>query len=122
MKTFQDLERDEQELQRKLQEADQIQQLTHQEGWKIFTGMMNLKLQNYVNALCVEDVTPDDTIKLRAKISELRDLLKIPNLVSTEADRHKKRVEGLRSKQDRLHSVGLDASPFVGDRNGKQSQ
>lgn len=120
MKSYEDLQRDERELERKLREADLIQQLIQHEGWKVFTGMLNEKLQNYVNALCVEDVEHDNTTKLRAKIGEIRDTLKIPTLVSTDIARHKKRVEGLRDKQDRLHSVGLDAFPIQGERDAKQ--
>lgn len=120
MKSAEELASNERELKRKLRDADMIQQLVQHEGWKVFTGMLNEKLQNYVNALCVEDVEPDNTTKLRAKISEIRDLLKIPTLVATDIARHKKRVEGLRSKQDRLHSVGLDASLSIGDPNAKQ--
>lgn len=121
MKSAEDLANDERDLQRKLRDADLIQQLVQHEGWKVFSGMLNEKLQNYVNALCVEDVEHDNTTKLRAKIGELRDLLKIPTLVATDIARHKKRVEGLRNKQDRLHSVGLDVSPLAGDPNAKQS-
>lgn len=120
MKSAEDLASDERDLQRKLRDADLIQQLVQHEGWQVFSGMLNEKLQNYVNALCVEDVEHDNTTKLRARIGEIRDLLKIPTLVATDIARHKKRVEGLRSKQDRLHSVGLDAFPQSGEPNAKQ--
>lgn len=118
MKQHKQLERDERELSRKLQDADLVKQVTQHDGWKVITGMVSEKLQNYVNALCVEDVTPDNTTKLRAKIAELREIIKIPQMVSRDIEQHTKRVQGLRLKQERLQSVGLDTFPQTGEQNG----
>jgi len=117
------IEKESRDYEEKRGQAESLRELTQTRGWKVLEGMLAERIQNHVNAICVEGVEEVKTIQIRARMAELRMLLKLPQLTADELAQHKKRLEVLQARRQRMQSVGLDKLPSQGGYDdGKQGQ